>query len=235
MNLFLSLLIISHISWHFILLFFWGFFCFQIHVQVSDRLTRGIILQNMSLGEERYVLTLGRVAWTWFSSWTCVCSIWPCLLMFEQWCHEMRGFLGLVASCYTTVYALDFWESLGGLDEPYYTYSPHGQNYCLPDIHDYKCEPQTCHNTGFKSEMSYTKFVIRVETVLPTLGGWLLNLRMQIWIHGLIATAYRRQGTEGSEQKIQICSNGSGTCPVITPLFLHTEASRCKCTHLFES
>lgn len=43
-----------------------------------------------------------------------------------------------------------------------------------------KCESQTCHDVGFKSEMSYTKFVIRVETVLPTLGGWLLNLRMQI-------------------------------------------------------
>lgn len=92
----------------------------------------------------------------------------------------MRVFLGLAASCYPIVYALDFWESLGGLDEPHYTYSPYGQNYCLPDIHDYKCEPQTCHDVGFKSEMSYTKFVIRVETVLPTLGGWLLNLHMQI-------------------------------------------------------
>lgn len=64
------------------------------------------MLQNMSLGKEWYIQTLGRVTRTWFSSWTCVCSIWPCPLMFEWWCHEMRGFWGLAASCYTTVCVL---------------------------------------------------------------------------------------------------------------------------------
>lgn len=44
-------------------------------------------------------LHLRGFAWTWFLSGTCVYSIWPCPLMSEWWCHEMRGFLGLTASC----------------------------------------------------------------------------------------------------------------------------------------
>lgn len=121
-------------------------------IQVSDGLNRSIMLQNMPPGEDWYVLILVRVAWTWFLSCTCVYSIWPYPLMSEWWCHEMRVFLVLTASCSTTVYALGQSQTFGicwsmcGLRGIYYTYCTNGWNYFLTENHDYNYELQTYHD-----------------------------------------------------------------------------------------
>lgn len=71
---------------------------------ITDGMTSGIKFQNKSLVEEWYVRTLVSVAWTWILSCTCVYPIWPCPLMSEWWCHDMRGL--------RTGSKLDFWEFL---------------------------------------------------------------------------------------------------------------------------
>ena len=143
--------------------------------------------------------------WTRLLSWTCVYSIWPCPLVSEWWCHEMRGFLGShsfpLHHGLCTGSKLDLWKTrclCVGLTGTHYTLCPRGQTD--HPVRKPRLQQSDIDSPHFKRKMTYLKAkfsICNFPSVCQSVGHrqriWLVTdstTHVVIWIPGL--TSYYR-------------------------------------------